>query len=148
MAGGFDDVALGAVAGSPRLRPYEHVHPLAARAPGSPRPMLVLPHADSRSTGTVSFGERELELDGARGGQAHLWGSKPRRPLGVGALQRPRGPDARRRPARSSTPSRCTSPRLGREIGPSTPVVGRLLGEDFAATSPVARRPRAAAASG
>ena len=28
--------------------------------------------------------------------------------------------------------------RLGREIGPSTPVVGRFRGEDFAATSPVA----------
>jgi hypothetical protein len=28
-------------------------------------------------------------------------------------------------------------PRFGREIGPSSPVVGRVLGEDFASTSPL-----------
>ena len=73
MAGGFEDVAGSSVGAA--LPAAEHVHPLLRRA-GIAKTMLVLPHADLAVSGTVRFGGRELDLDGARGGQAHLWGSK------------------------------------------------------------------------
>ena len=38
--------------------------------------VLELPHADLSIDGTVDFAGERLELAGARGGQAHLWGSK------------------------------------------------------------------------
>ena len=59
----------------PRLRPYAFVHPLVERA-GVAQTELVLPHADLAISGTVRLGGRVLELDGARGGQAHLWGTR------------------------------------------------------------------------
>jgi hypothetical protein len=121
----------------PRLRPYALAHPLVARARVA-QTELVLPHADLAITGTVRIGDRVLEIDGARGGQAHLWGTRhaarwawthcsdfhatggePRRDTFVDAV---------------SVYVEC----LGREVGPSTPVVGRFRGEDFVATDPVA----------
>ena len=42
----------------------------------SPRPCSCCPHPDLAVSGTVTMPGRTLELDGARGGQAHLWGSK------------------------------------------------------------------------
>ena len=59
----------------PRLRPYELVHPLVRRT-GIARTELVLAHADLVISGTLDLGGRRLDLDGARGGQAHLWGTR------------------------------------------------------------------------
>ena len=78
-------------------------------------------------------------LDGARGGQAHLWGSKHANA----------GPGCTATTSRARWRGRFVDavsvfvPRFGREIGPSTPVVGRLLDADFAADRPGGGRPRA-----
>ena len=45
-------------------------------APASPRRSSSSPTPTSRSRAPSRFGGRELVLEGARGGQAHLWGSK------------------------------------------------------------------------
>lgn len=117
-------------------RSYEHVHP-TLRAARIASTILTLPHADVEVTGEISFRGQRLELSGARGGQAHLWGSKH---------------------ASSWAWAHCNDfatlegdpvsdtfidgvsvlvPRFGREIGPSTPVVGRIDGSDFRSTSPL-----------
>jgi hypothetical protein len=135
MAGAIGDVRWE-LRWEPRLHTYHHVHPLLRRARVA-KTVLVLPHADLEVSGTVVLPGRELTLDGARGGQAHLWGSKhaarwawlhandfrslegePRRDTFVDAVS-------------------VFVPRMGREMGPSTPLVGRVLGEDFNSTSPV-----------
>src|SRR4051794_11523815 len=71
MAGGFDDMRweLSWTPAHPP-RAYQHVHPLLRRAKVA-KTVLVLPHADVTIDGTVSFGGRELTLQGVRGGQAH-----------------------------------------------------------------------------
>jgi hypothetical protein len=58
----------------PRLDAYGHVHPFLRRAKIA-KTVLFLPHPDLEVSGTVELGERRLEVSGARGGQAHLWGS-------------------------------------------------------------------------
>ena len=63
----------------------------------------------SRSAASVEIGGRRIDVAGARGGQAHLWGSKHADALGVGALQRLRRRRRRRRARRrSSTASACS----------------------------------------
>jgi hypothetical protein len=135
MAGEVED-ARWELCWEPTLAPAEHVHPLLRRTKVA-KTVLVLPHPSLEVQGTVAFGGREIELDGARGGQAHLWGSKhasrwawlhcddlatlegePQHPSFVDGVS-------------------VFVPRLGREVGPNTPVVGRLLGEDFRSTSPL-----------
>jgi hypothetical protein len=133
MAGGFEDVRweLRWTPSQPP-RAYEHVHPLLRRGRIA-KTVLVLPHADLAIDGTVAFGDRELTLQDARGGQAHLWGSKHANrwawvhcndfPGHMGAFV---------------DGVSVFVPRFGREIGPNTPVVGRLLDDDFVANGPVA----------
>jgi hypothetical protein len=130
MAGGFEDVAWEL-----RWEPgkaYEHVHPLLRRARVA-KTVLVLPHADVSVDGTVSFGGRELTLEGARGGQAHLWGSKHANRWAWVHCNDFTG----HRGAFVDGVS-VFVPRFGREIGPSTPVVGRFLDDDFVANGPLA----------
>lgn len=130
MAGGFEDVAWEL-----RWEPstaYEHVHPLLRRARVA-KTVLVLPHADLSVDGTVSFGGRELTLQGARGGQAHLWGSKHANRWAWVHCS-----DFAGQPGAFVDAVSVFVPRLGREIGPSTPVVGRFLDEDFVANGPLA----------
>ena len=144
--GGFDDVAWE-LSWEPSLPAAEHVHPLLRRA-GIAKTILVLAHPDLAIAGTVRFAGRELVLDGARGGQAHLWGSKHAVALGWAHANDLREPRRRRRaPAPTSTASASSCPRFGRELGPSTPVVGRFGDDDFRATSPLARRRATRAAS-
>lgn len=130
MAGGFEDVSWE-LRWEPS-RPYEHVHPLLRRARVA-KTVLVLPHADLWIDGTVSFGGRELTLSGARGGQAHLWGSKHANRWAWVHCNDFAGDTGAFVDAVS-----VFVPRLGREIGPSTPVVGRFLDEDFIANGPLA----------
>jgi hypothetical protein len=74
MAGGFGDVSWE-LSWEPSKPAPDHVHPLLRRARVA-KTTLVLPHPDLAVSGVVSLAGRELRLDGARGGQAHLWGAK------------------------------------------------------------------------
>lgn len=135
MAGGFDDVAWE-LSWVPSLPAAEHVHPLLTRAKVA-KTELVLAHPDLEVTGTVSVEGRTITLDGARGGQAHLWGSKHAARWAWVHANDLRGPDGERRPDTYLDAVSVFVPRLGRELGPSTPVVGRFGGEDFRATDPI-----------
>jgi hypothetical protein len=117
---------------------FSHVHPLLERARIA-KTMLTLPHADLGVTGTLRIGDRELALAGARGGQAHLWGTKHAsrwawahcndfEAVAGGA------PDGRGAWVDGVT---VWVPRLGREVGPSTPVLARAGGTDLSSTSPL-----------
>jgi hypothetical protein len=130
MAGGFEDVSWE-LRWEPG-RAYEHVHPLLRRGKIA-KTVLVLPHADVKVDGTVSFGGRELTLDGARGGQAHLWGSKHANRWAWAHCNDFAGHEGAFVDGVS-----VFVPRFGREIGPSTPVVGRFLDDDFVANGPAA----------
>ena len=115
----------------------EHVHPLLRRARIA-KTVLVLPHADVAVAGTVRFAGRELALDGARGGQAHLWGSKHAARWAWAHCGDFADADGAPRPGAFLDGVCVFVPRFGREVGPSTPVVGRFVDEDFAATAPLA----------
>jgi hypothetical protein len=135
MTGGFDDVRWN-LQWEATDHPYEHVHPLLQRARLA-KTVLVLPHADLAVSGTVSLPGRELVLGGARGGQAHLWGSKHANRWAWVHCNDFRGSDGGPRDGDFIDGVSVFVPRFGREIGPSTPVVGRFGGEDLMSTGPV-----------
>jgi hypothetical protein len=115
---------------SPRLPAYGHVHPLL-RTARIAKTILFLPHPDVELSGTVSLGERRIEVSGAHGGQAHLWGSKHATRW---AWVHCNDFTAWEGDARSDTFVDGVSvfvPRFGRELGPNTPVVGRFGGTDL-----------------
>jgi hypothetical protein len=60
-------------------RAYEHVHPLLRRIAST---VLALPHADVAMEGAITYAGRRIDVRGARGGQAHLWGTKQWRRVG------------------------------------------------------------------
>ena len=121
----------------PRLAPHAFVHPLVERA-GVAQTELVLAHADLAISGTIRLGERVLELSGARGAQAHLWGSRHAARWAWAHCNDLRDADGEPRPDTFLDAVSVYVERLGREVGPSTPVVARVRGEDFVATDPVA----------
>jgi hypothetical protein len=134
--GGFDDVSWD-LTWAPG-RGYEHVGALL-RGARVARTMLVLPHGDVAVSGGVTLpGGAQLALHGAHGGQAHLWGSKHASRWAWAHCGDFEGADGAPRPGTFLDGVSVYVPRLGREVGPSTPVVGRLLGEDFVATRPAA----------
>ena len=96
------------------------------RANGIARTLLTLVHPDLAITGTVRVEGRELVLDGARGGQAHLWGSKHAARWAWAHANDLRGLDGERRPGAYVDGVSVHVPRFGRELGPSTPIVGRF----------------------
>jgi hypothetical protein len=134
-AGAFEDVAWD-LRWTPSGRSYSHVHPVAGRL-GLAQSVLELPHADLAIEGAVMFAGTRLELQGARGGQAHIWGSKHADNwawVHCNDLHDERG--ARVHGAFIDAVSVRTR-RAGREIGPFTPVVGRFEGRDFLSVSPL-----------
>jgi hypothetical protein len=136
MRGGFADVAWD-LSWQPRLAAYGHVHPLLERLKLA-KTVLALPHADLAVSGTVSFAGRELRLDGVRGAQAHLWGSKHATRWAWAHCNDFTSLEGEPRPDTFVDGVSVVVARFGREIGPNTPVVGRFAGEDFIATSPPA----------
>ena len=140
-----DRGAAGAIGGDaawelswePRLRPYAFVHPLVERAHVA-QTELVLPHADLAITGTARLRDRVLDIDGARGAQAHLWGTRHAARWAWTHCNDFHGPGGEPRRDTFVDAVSVHVERLGREVGPSTPVVGRFRGEDFVATDPVA----------
>jgi len=135
MAGGFEDVAWD-LRWTPSGRRYGHVHPLLQRL-GLAETVLELPHADLSIDGAVEFSGERLELAGAHGGQAHIWGAKHARSWAWVHCNDLRTTDGRPAPGAFIDAVSVTATRAGREFGPATPVVGRLAGRDFASISPV-----------
>jgi hypothetical protein len=135
MSGAFEDVAWD-LSWISHLPPAEPVHPLLRRARLA-KTILVLPHPDAEVSGSVSFPGRELRLDGARGGQTHLWGSKHAARWTWTHCNDFRSPDGEPRPGTFFEGVSVFVPRFGREIGPNTPVVGRFGGEDFRSIGPL-----------
>jgi hypothetical protein len=135
MAGGFEDVAWE-LGWTPTARPYEHVHPVLRRARVA-QTVLVLPHADLVIDGTITLPDVELNVRGARGGQAHLWGSKHASSWAWAHCNDFTTADGAPATGAFVDAVSVIVPRLGRELGPNTPVVGRVDGEDFHSTSPL-----------
>jgi hypothetical protein len=117
-------------------RSYAHVHP-ALRAAKVAATILTLPHADVALEGEISFGGRRLELAGARGGQAHLWGSKHANSWAWVHCNHFTTLDGKPVDDTFVDGVSVYVTRLGRKVGPSTPVVGRIDGRDFRSTSPL-----------
>jgi hypothetical protein len=135
MTGGFEDCRWD-LRWEPGVPAAEHVHPFLRRAKIA-KTVLVLPHPAFAVEGTVAFDGRTLELEGARGGQAHLWGSKHAARWAWAHCNDLDGLDGQSRPDAWIDGVSVFVPRFGREIGPNTPVVGRFSGQDFASTSPL-----------
>ncbi len=135
MAGEFEDVAWE-LSWDPAARRYEHVHESLRRA-GVAQTVLVLPHGDVAITGSVTLPAQKLELSGARGGQAHLWGSKHARRWAWVHCNDFETLDGKPAVGAMLDGVSVFVSRLGREVGPNTPVVGRIAGEDFSSTSPL-----------
>jgi hypothetical protein len=114
----------------------EHVHPLIQRA-GVAQTLLVLTHPDLAISGTVRFDGHEFVLDRARGGHAHLWGSKHAARWAWTHASDLRGLDGEPRPGTYLDGVSAYLARFGRELGPATPVVGRFGGVDFRAIDPL-----------
>ncbi len=134
-AGGFEDVAWE-LRWTPARDAYEHVHPLLRRA-GIAQTVLVLPHGDLRIDGTIELPDQTLEISQARGGQAHLWGCKHARRWAWVHCNDFKGLDGEPAPGTLVDAVSVFVSRFGREVGPSTPVVGRIDGERFSSTSPL-----------
>ncbi len=112
------------------------VHPLLERARIA-RTVMVVPQPDLAIEGTIAWGDTVIELSGARGGQTHLWGAKHASRwcwLHASDLE---GIDGAPRAGDWIEAVSVVTPRAGREVGPSTPVTGVLLGEPFDATGPM-----------
>jgi hypothetical protein len=135
MAGSFEDVAWE-LRWTPNPRSYEHVHPLLRRA-GVAQTVLVLPHADLLIDGTITLPRERLKLSGARGGQAHLWGSNRASSWAWVHCNDFVSVDGKSEPGAFVDAVSVIVPRFGRELGPNTPAVGRIEGEDFSSTSPL-----------
>ena len=135
MSGSFQDVSFD-LRWQGRLGAYQHVHPILSRARIA-KTVLCLPHADLQVSGTVAFADRRLELEQARGGQAHLWGSKHAARWAWLHCNDLRDGDGS--PVADSFIDGVSVyvPRFGRELGPSTPVVARIRGENFSSISPL-----------
>jgi hypothetical protein len=127
------------LAWEPSLPAYGHVHPLL-RAAKLAQTVLFLPHPDVEVSGTVSLGDRRIEVSAARGGQAHLWGSKH---ASRWAWVHCNDFTADGATAQAGTFVDGVSvfvPRFGRELGPNTPIVGRVDGTDLNSINPLAVR--------
>lgn len=125
------------LAWQPRLGPYAHVHP-ALRAAKLAKTVLFLPHPDLEISGSIEIDGRRVELRGARGGQAHLWGSKHASRWAWVHCNDLRGLDGGPRRDTFVDGVSVFVPRFGRELGPNTPFVARLGGSDLLSTGPLA----------
>jgi hypothetical protein len=117
-----------------RGRGYEPVHPALRRFAST---ILTLPHGDVLISGRIRYAGRELELDRVRGGQAHLWGTRHAESWAWARCGDFRDGDGEPVPDTFVDGVSARVRRFGREVGPATPVVGRLAGEDFYSNSAV-----------
>jgi hypothetical protein len=133
-AGAIGDVAWD-LRWQPGSRSYRHVDPWLARS-GVAKTVLVLPQPDLAIDGAVTLARERLELAGARGGQAHLWGSKHASSWAWVHCNDFETLDGG--PVRGAFVDAVSVfvNRFGREVGPSTPVLARIDERDFISTSP------------
>lgn len=134
MSGAFEDVSWE-LRWSPSGRAYEHVHPMLQRFRVA-KTVLVLPHADLSIDGTIGLAGEQIELAGARGGQAHLWGSKHASSWAWAHCNHFSTNEGEPVEGAFVDGVSVFVPRFGRQVGPSTPVVARVGGEDFFSISP------------
>ena len=78
-----------------------------------------------------------IEITGARGGQAHLWGAKHATRWAWAHCNDFTDPAGQPRRETFLDGVSVFVPRFGRELGPNTPVVGRFGGKDLGSTSPL-----------
>jgi hypothetical protein len=100
--------------------------------------VLFLPHPDVEVSGSVQLGDRRVDVAGARGGQAHLWGSKHASRWAWAHCNDFASAAGEAPPDTFVDGVSVFVPRFGREIGPNTPVVGRVGGQDLMSISPLA----------
>jgi hypothetical protein len=135
MAGSFEDVSWE-LRWKPAARPYEPVNRVLQRL-GVAKTVLVLPHAHVPVEGVITLpGGESLELAGTCGGQAHLWGSKHASSWAWVHCNDFTTEEGQPVDAFIDGVSAIV-PRLGREVGPNTPVVARIDGAEFRSTSPL-----------
>lgn len=120
----------------PSAHSYTHVHPVLRMA-GAAQTFLTLPQANLLVEGRVTFGGEEIELSGVHGAQAHLYGSKHARTWAWVHAGDFIDEDRRPVPGTVIDAVSVVVNRFGRDVGPSTPVVGRIEDEDFISTSPI-----------
>jgi hypothetical protein len=135
MRGALQDVSWD-LRWEPAGHGYEHVHPLLRRAKVA-QTMLVLPHADVSVGGSVAIGAERFGLVDVPGGQAHLWGTKHAQAWAWAHCNDFQTLDGE--PVRGAFVDGVSVlvRRLGRTVGPNTPVVARIDGHDFVSTSPL-----------
>ena len=120
-----------------RLPAYGHVHPFLRRAKIA-KTVLFLPHPELEVSGFVRVGERRIDVSGAGGGQAHLWGSKHATRWAWAHCNDFTGADGTPRSGTFIDGVSVYVPRFGRQIGPNTPVVARIGGADLMSVGPLA----------
>lgn len=96
-----------------------------------------LPAESLSIDGTVTIAGEHLELHGARGAQAHLWGSKHAGSWAWAHCNDFATLEGKRADGAFVDGVSVLLSRFGREVGPSTPVVGSIDGRDFRSTSPL-----------
>jgi hypothetical protein len=120
----------------PARSPHKPVHPALERL-GVAQTVLVLPHADVAIEGSVGIAGRRIDITDARGGQAHLWGSKHATTWAWARCNDLLSTDGELAPGTFFDGVSVVVTRAGRSVGPNTPMVGRLSGRDFGSTSPL-----------
>jgi hypothetical protein len=135
IEGAFDDVAWE-LHWTPSAKAYVPVNPLLHRL-GLAGTAFVVPHADLAIDGRLTIAGERLELSGARGAQAHLWGSKHARAWAWVHCNDLQTLDGEPAPGAFVEGVSARVSRFGRELGPNTPFVGRIDGKEFSSTTPL-----------
>lgn len=117
-------------------RPHRPVHRNLERL-GLAQTVLVLPHADVALEGSLGVAGRRIDLDGARGGQAHLWGSRHATSWAWAHCNDLLTEGGEPAPAIFFDGVSVILTRFGRDVGPSTPIVGRFGQRELRSTSPL-----------
>ena len=134
VKGAFEDVSWE-LRWAPSANSYEPVQPILQRL-GLAKTALVLPHADLSIDGEVAFAGERIELSGARGGQAHVWGSEHADSWAWVHCNDLRTLDGAPVEGAFVDGVSATVRRFG-GLRAGTSVVARIGGEDFCSTSPL-----------
>jgi hypothetical protein len=129
-AGAFDDVSWEL-----RWPPGRQYEPVPALLRPLASTVLVLAHGDVAISGRVQIAGRTLELEGARGAQTHLWGTEHAAAWAWARCGDFRNEAGERVEDTFIDAVSARVRRFGRELGPSTLLVGRIGGDDLRSSS-------------